>query len=171
MSSFWDASAAIALCAHQSRNSPLRRLLRENSPLVVWWGTPIEIRQVLVQAARDRTISRSGLDQGLARLSVLRRYWHEVLPSDRLREMAEGLLDAHALRLEHALQLSAALVWSDVPRGRRFVCADPQLARAAAHLRFTVVRADGMRGAEAQAAGQRGASPEEDAWENPLMIF
>ncbi len=171
MSSFWDASAALALCTHQRKSAAVRLLLRANNPLVVWWGTPMEIRSAFARLFREGTISRTGLDQGMAQLATLRRYWHEVLPSDHLRDMAEALLDAHVLGTADALQLSAALVWSRAsPRGRAFVCGDLQLATAAEHLGFSVLRPEAMSGSKLQAARSHRGSPEDAAWAPPLPL-
>src|SRR5262249_18511089 len=105
VSAFWDHTAALLLCTDQPRTGAVRKLLPEHAPVVVWWGTPTKIRNVLTSLFREQTISRSGLDQALGRLGALMRYWHEVLPTDRVRLMGEELLDAHALRTSDALEL------------------------------------------------------------------
>lgn len=170
MSAFWDHSAALLLCTDQPRTGAVRKLLPENEPVVVWWGTPTKIRNVLTSLFREQTISRSGLDQALGRLGALMRYWHEVLPTDRVRLMAEELLDAHALRTSDALELGAALIWArEFPRGRPFVSADPLLGFAAERLGFSVRRLQANRVLKTKAAWH--ASPDDPAWVAPSLIW
>jgi len=71
----------------------------------------------------------------------LKRRWSEVQPIEKVRETAERLLGVHKLRAADALQLAAALVWCNQrPRGRTFIAADGDLARAAEAEGFTVIR-------------------------------
>jgi len=78
--------------------------------------------------------------QGLDRLAVLRRSWAEVLPTDRLRDLAETLPERYGLRALDAFQLAAAFLWcNERPRRRAFVCLDRQLAASAAELGFSAV--------------------------------
>jgi len=170
VSAFWDHSAAILLCADQPKTTAIRKLLSENQPVVVWWGTPIKARNILTRLFREQTISRNGLDQALVRLGALMRYWHEVVPTDRVRLMAQELLDAHALRTSDALELGAALIWArEVPRGRRFVSADSHLAFAAERLGFSVRRLQANRVLKAQPAWR--PSPEDPAWVAPSLLW
>jgi hypothetical protein len=70
---------------------------------------------------------------------MLRQSWGEILPSERVRSLAEELPDQMGLRAAEAMQLAAALVWCrERPRGRPFVCLDRPLATAAAHLGFSL---------------------------------
>jgi predicted nucleic acid-binding protein len=74
-------------------------------------------------------------------LEVLRRKWHEISPSDDVRQTAEWLLRLHPLRAADALQLAAARVWcGNYPRGRVFICADIRLLDAADKEGFNVIR-------------------------------
>jgi hypothetical protein len=81
-----------------------------------------------------------GLRQAVARLEVQREAWVEVLPSGRVREIAEGLPEQYGLRALDSFQLAAALVWCrEQPRGRLFVCCDVRLADAATKAGFDVL--------------------------------
>ena len=139
MPAFWDASAIVPVCVPVQDHRALRHALRKHPP-VVWWGTRIEVRGAV------RRLCRSGLlteEQGAAarsRLEQLARSWREVQPTERLRELAENLLDRHTLRAADALQLAAALVWSQGrSRGRSFLCRDLRLAEAARREGFSVI--------------------------------
>ena len=73
------------------------------------------------------------------RLTQLRAAWDEMLPTEKLRSLAEGLPDSHDLRAADAAQLAAALVWCrERPKERPFVCFDEQLKNAASALGFSV---------------------------------
>jgi predicted nucleic acid-binding protein len=75
-----------------------------------------------------------------ARLAVLRRAWVEVLPTERVRSLAEVLPEQYDLRAGDAFQLAAAAVWCrERPRNRSFVCYDRRLALAAERMGFQVI--------------------------------
>jgi hypothetical protein len=150
---FWDASAVAPLCVRQRSTSQVRRILREHSRLVVWWGTSVEVRSALARLAFEGTLSAEELRQAREGLDRVRRTWAEVVPTEQLRRLAEPLPDAHRIRAADALQLAAALVWCrERPRRRPFVCFDDRLAEAAEQIGFSVV------GARAGAARRRDTS-------------
>ena len=63
-----------------------------------------------------------------------------MAPTPRLRERAGWALAAHPLRAADALQLAAALVWSDEsPTGEGFVSLDDRLREAARRQGFEVL--------------------------------
>ena len=63
-----------------------------------------------------------------------------MTPSDRARNIAEGLPDVYGLRALDSFQLAAALVWcNEKPKNRAFVCHDSKLSAAAQTAGFTVV--------------------------------
>jgi len=89
---------------------------------------------------RNNELNRTGFEQALERLKLLRRAWNEVQPSDDIREHAERLLAVHKLRAADALQLAAAHVWCrHRPRGRHFVGSDGNLSNAAEAEGFTII--------------------------------
>lgn len=136
---FWDASAAVMLCVDQRASGVVRRWVRASRSVVVWWGTPVEIRSALARLERERALSASDHDRCVARLDAARLRWSEIVPSEELRASAEGIPREHRLRAADALQLAAALVWSrGRPRGRPFACVDARLAEAAADAGFDV---------------------------------
>jgi len=63
-----------------------------------------------------------------------------VLPSDRVRGIAETLPEQYGLSALDSFQLAAALLWcKEQPRGRFFVCCDARLAEAATKAGFDVL--------------------------------
>lgn len=129
---FWDTSAIVPLCCQQVASQEMRRTARRIKRVAAWWGTTVEARSAFSRLARDGQMSARGLQQAVARLVVHRASWVEVLPSDRVREIAEGLPGQYGLRALDSFQLAAALVWcKEQPRGRLFVCCDARLAEAA----------------------------------------
>jgi len=136
---FWDTSALLPLCAQQPSSRIFRRLVAEHRRIVVWWGTAVEIRSALARLQREKTVTRNGLAQALERFNVLRRSWSEVLPTERLRNLAEILPERHGVRAHDAFQLAAALIWcNEKPRRRPFVCLDRKLAASAEAVGFSV---------------------------------
>ena len=119
----------------------MRKRWRETGRVIVWWGTPVEVRRAISRLHSESLISAKGRQQALARLEVLRQEWHEITPSEKARGLAEGLPDAYGLRALDSFQLAAALVWcSEKPKNRIFVCDDAKLVAAAQAVGFTVVQ-------------------------------
>jgi predicted nucleic acid-binding protein len=136
---FWDTSAIVPLCCHQDASQELRRMARKIKRIAAWWGTTVEARSAFSRLLREGKMTARGLNQAVARLEVQRDSWIEVLPSERVREIAETLPEQYALRALDSFQLAAALVWCrEQPRGRWFVCADARLAEVAAKAGFSV---------------------------------
>ena len=99
------------------------------------------MRTALARARRETRISDKQHRQALNTLERLGESWREILPSDRVRDLAAGLAERPELRAGDALQLAAAMVWCNgEPRGRVFFCLDRRLALAAEHAGFTVFR-------------------------------
>jgi len=137
---FWDSSALVPLCLAPQATAAHYRHARRTLP-VVWWSTPVEVRSAIVRHFRTQPGREGSLAGALARLAAGRRSWREVLPSERVRELAMGCLDAGDLRAADALQLAAALVWcGEQPQRRPFLCADARLAAAGERAGFAVVR-------------------------------
>lgn len=137
---FWDASAVLPLCFHQPASGALSRLMRKHGRPVVWWGTPVEVRSALSRLVREGALAEEGYRRALARLGLLRRSWAEMLPTERLRSLAEELPNQFGLRSADAFQLAAALIWcKERPQKRPFVCFDRRLADAAERVGFTLM--------------------------------
>ncbi|HEX4946484.1 MAG TPA: PIN domain-containing protein [Blastocatellia bacterium] len=136
---FWDASALVPLCCHQSQTAAARQALRLHPKLVVWWATSVECTSALARLVRVRELTTKELQQSLRVLSQYRNRWTEIAPTVEIREQAEKLLPLHELRAADALQLAAALAWcKGFPKGRPFLCGDKHLSDAATKEGFTV---------------------------------
>jgi predicted nucleic acid-binding protein len=138
---FWDTSAIVPLCCHQTMSAKARQVARTYSRQIVWWVTSVEVVSAFQRLIREGHISRQESAQSLARLEHLRSRWNEVQPSAELRIQAEQLLRMQPLRAADALQLAAALIWcNNRPRGHTFIVADKTLADAAQIEGFSVTR-------------------------------
>jgi predicted nucleic acid-binding protein len=136
---FWDTSAIVPLCCRQDDSQVARRLLRRYARAVVWWGMSVEAMSAFNRLAREGKLTAKGMKQATARLEVLRRSWTEVLPTDRVRQLAEGMPEQYGLRALDSFQLAAALVWCrERTRRRVFVCFDERLSETAAKVGFDV---------------------------------
>lgn len=136
---FWDASAIVPLCCSQPATTQGRRLRRELKRMVVWWGTPLEARSAFARLVRERQLTTEERATAVKLLGQLRVAWDEILPTAKVRSLAEDLPDAHGVRAADAAQLAAALVWCrERPKQRPLVCFDERLRTAATALGFSV---------------------------------
>ena len=107
--------------------------------MVVCWGTPLEARSEFARFGRDGDLRPDERVAAVNLLGQLRATWDEILPTEKLRSLAEELPDTHRLRAADAAQLAAALAWyRERPRKRLFVCFDERLSTAASDLGFDV---------------------------------
>jgi uncharacterized protein len=136
---FWDASAVVPLCCSQPATVQGRRLYRELKRMVVWWGTPLEARSAFARLVREGHLTADARSRAITHLTRMRVAWDEVLPTERVRSLAEEMPDTYGLRAADAAQLAAALVWCrERPARRALVCFDDRLRAAAAAAGFTV---------------------------------
>jgi predicted nucleic acid-binding protein len=128
---FWDASALVPLCVHQSI-TPSVASLYKSYQAVVWWATPLEIASALARLVRTSEINSSDCAKARQVAAVLADEWLVIQPSDSLRARATQLVDRYDLRAAGALQLAAALDWcEEAPQGQVFLTADQRLREAA----------------------------------------
>jgi len=107
--------------------------------MVVWWGTPLEARSAFARLVREGQLTAEERASAVTLLGQLRAAWDEILPTEKVRSLAEDLPDTHAVRAADASQLAAALVWCrERPKQRPFVCFDERLKTAATALGFLV---------------------------------
>lgn len=136
---FWDASAIVPLCCSQPATAPGRRLRRELKRMVVWWGTTLEARSAFARLVREGKLTGDERMTAVRLLRQLRGAWDEILPTEKVRSLAEDLPDTHGVRAADAAQLAAALVWCrERPKHRPLVCFDERLRAAATALGFSV---------------------------------
>ena len=118
----------------------LVELLSKDPEMVVWWGTVVECTSAVARREREGALSVEQATAVLRRLGLLSEAWHEVLPSEPLRAVAQRLLRVHALRAADALQLAAASVAaSGEPASLGFLSLDARLNIAAQREGFRLV--------------------------------
>src|SRR5215472_7387400 len=105
---FWDSSALVPLCLHESASRQAHSQLRRFLP-VVWWESLVEVHSAIARLHRLGKLSDGEKQKAISRLDLLNRNWREILPGDHVRDLAMRLLDAHDLRAADSLQLAAAL--------------------------------------------------------------
>jgi uncharacterized protein len=137
---FWDSSAIIPLCLDEPMSATAKGLHAEDGDMAAWWGTTVECRSVFARLTREPGSKVKGMRRATESLEDLAKTWLEILPSERVREIAVRLLSVHPLRAADSLQLAAALVWSGIPpRGHVVACLDRRLRKAATLEGFTVL--------------------------------
>jgi len=110
---FWDASALVPTFIEEQSSPEMTALLNRDGDPAIWWSTPLECMSAIDRRRHDRILSTEESDQALVRLQeALERFW--VMPAtSELRDSAGQILATHRLRTGDALQLAAALLWSE----------------------------------------------------------
>lgn len=137
---FWDASAIIPLCIEEAQTRAVKDIAKKDGSFVVWWGSIVECYSAFSRLRRDGAITPDEDAQIWAVLTPLSEAWSEIEPSDDIRDITQRLLRNHPLRAADALQLAAAIIWTDkTPKGHHFVCLDARLRDAATNEGFSVL--------------------------------
>lgn len=137
---FWESSAIVPLLVMQAKTRLLQRLLRADPEIVVWWATETECASAIARLERDGALDGAAVTNAFRRLDGLRAGWHEVQPSDALRDTARRLLRVHNLRAADSLQLAAALRISESrPDSLELATLDERLVLAALREGLSVV--------------------------------
>jgi predicted nucleic acid-binding protein len=137
---FWDASAIVPLVALEKETGDCRDLLAEDSDIVVWLLTPVDVISALTRRLRERSLKSVEFSKAKEQLAALEKAWSEVISIERVRERARRLLETHPLRAADSLQLAAALLTSEEnPQGFPFVTLDRRLGSAAEREGFNVL--------------------------------
>ncbi len=140
---FWDSSALVPLLVTETASEQVADLLREDAGMIVWWGTRLECVSALRRREREGALTRADFRQSSDLLEDLSSSWSEVLPTRRVRTLAQRALGVHALRAADALQLAAAQAWRrEDPAGAPLVCLDERLRDAAAREGFSALPYD-----------------------------
>ena len=107
--------------------------------MLVWWGSEIECVSAIARLERDGALSSQAIMIALRRLRQLSTGWHEIDPSDAVREAAVRFLRVHPLRAADALQLAAAFLAAERrPASLELLTLDDRLATAARKEGFAV---------------------------------
>jgi predicted nucleic acid-binding protein len=129
---FWDASAIVPLLMAEPGTRAMQALAQKDPAMIVWWAAEVECASAIARLERDGALDAAAGAQAFDRLTHLARTWHEVDPSDPVRETAVRFLRVHPLRAADALQLAAAFVASERrPSSLEIVTFDERLAAAA----------------------------------------
>lgn len=137
---FWDASAIVPLLIAEPTTAAMQALAAGDPAMLVWWATEVECASALARLEREGGLDASAVVPAFNRLKQLAGGWHEVDPSDAVRETAVRLLRVHSLRTADALQLAAAFVAAERrPSSLELVTLDDRLAAAAGKEGFLLV--------------------------------
>jgi hypothetical protein len=140
---YWDSSALVPLCVDEASSPRLREIYRADPTVVTWWGSEIECVSALARLEREGAMTAEMVSEAVARLRSLGAAWHEVQPTQALRDTAVRLLRVHPLRGADSVQLAAAVMAADrEPAALEIVSLDARLASAARREGFTVLGSD-----------------------------
>ena len=129
---FWDASAIVPLLMTEVSTRHLQALAVKDPAMLVWWGAELECASAIARLERDGALEEAAVGQAFDRLKQLAAGWHEVDPSDAVREAAVRFLRVHPLRAAGSLQLAAAFVAAERrPASLEMITLDDRLAAAA----------------------------------------
>lgn len=136
---YWDASAIVPLLVQEPRTGEARAVLAADAAIVTWWGTRVESTSAIARLERAEALTPRQASQAGDVLRSFAGGWHEILPTDAVRDMACRLLRVHPLRAADALQLAAATVMAGGRPGQAwFVAFDDRLRAAAGREGFLV---------------------------------
>ncbi len=137
---FWDSSAIVPLLMTEPTTGAIQSLARKDSAMLVWWATEVECASAIARLERDGAFDESAVTGAFDRLKQLAGGWHEVDPSDAVREAAVRFLRVHPLRAADALQLAAAFIAAERrPSSLEVVTLDDRLAGAARKEGFVLI--------------------------------
>ena len=137
---FWDASAIVPLLLIESTTKTVQSLAEKDPTIVVWWATEVECASAIARLERDDALDEAAATHAYHRLRHLAHAWHEVDPSDPVREAAVRFLRVHPLRRADALQLAAAFVAAERrPSSLEVITLDDRLAAAARKEGFVLI--------------------------------
>lgn len=140
---YWDSSALVPLCVEEASSPRLRQIYRADPTVVTWWGSEIECVSALARLEREGAMTAEMVSEAVARLRSLGAAWHEVQPTQALRDTAVRLLRVHPLRSADSVQLAAAVMAADrEPAALEIVSLDVRLASAARREGFAVLSSD-----------------------------
>ncbi len=108
--------------------------------MLVWWGSQMECASALARLERAVLLDVKGAALAFDRLKQLADGWHEIEPSEIVRENALRFLRVHPLRAADALQLAAAFLAAERrPSSLQVVTLDERLGDAARREGFELI--------------------------------
>lgn len=137
---FWDSSAIVPLLVLEESSGRLQILASSDPVMLVWWGSAVECASALARREREGLLEEQTAIIAFDRLQRLASDWHEVDPSDAIRETAARFVRVHPLRAADALQLAAAYLAAEQrPASLTMVTLDERLAGVARKEGFSVL--------------------------------
>jgi uncharacterized protein len=137
---FWDASAIVPLLVAEPTTQSVQALARRDLDMLVWWGSEVECASAISRLERGGALDVKEAQLALNRLVQFANAWHEVEPTEIIREDAMRFLRIHKLRAADALQLAAAYTAAERrPSSLEVVTLDERLADAARKEGFALV--------------------------------
>ena len=137
---FWDASAIVPLLVAEPTTRQMQALAGRDPDMLVWWGSEVECISALARLERTAALDGKGMALASDRLKQLANGWHEIEPTEIVRENAMRFLRVHPLRAADALQLAAAFTAAERrPASLRVLTLDERLADAARKEGFALV--------------------------------
>ena len=108
--------------------------------MLAWWGSAVECASALARLERAGQLDARGAALAFDRLKQFAEGWHEIEPSEVLRDNAVRFLRVHALRAADAVQLAAAFIAAERrPASLDLVTLDDRLADAARKEGFSLI--------------------------------
>ncbi|HEU4431199.1 MAG TPA: type II toxin-antitoxin system VapC family toxin [Myxococcota bacterium] len=137
---FWDSSALVPLVVREEISPVAERWLAEDGEIVAWTLTPTEVISAVCRHVREGGLPARAASDADARVAELLRRSYVIADIEFVKPIAARMLRVHPLRAADALQLAAALAWSEGrPVERVFVTLDRRLGKAAEREGFRVV--------------------------------
>ena len=129
---FWDASALVPLLVAEPTTRSMQLVATRDPEMLVWWGSEVECASALARLERAAALDGKAASLAFERLKQLAAGWHEIEPTEIVRETAVRFLRVHPLRAADALQLAAAFTAAERrPPSLQIVTLDERLADAA----------------------------------------
>jgi predicted nucleic acid-binding protein len=139
---FWDASAIVPLLIAESSTRRLQTLAAADPAMLVWWASEVECVSALSRLEREGALTVRAIAVAHRRLGQLAGAWHQIDPSDAVREAAIRFLRVHPLRAADALQLAAAFLAAERrPASLEIITLDDRMGIAAQKEGFKVISA------------------------------
>ena len=128
---FWDSSAIVPLLVTETTTARLQVFAQRDPDMLAWWGSIVECASALARLEREAALDAKGAQLAFQRLKLIADAWHEIEPSEIVRENAVRFLRVHPLRAADTLQLAAAFVAAEHrPTSLQVVTLDERLADA-----------------------------------------
>lgn len=136
---FWDTSAVVPLLVEQEASQHVTEWAVADDHLVLWTLTPVEVVSAVRRLVRERLLDERAAHLAETRLEELMQAASQIVDVEPVKSLATRLLRVHSLRTFDALQLGAALHWTEgQPQGCIVHTLDSRLALAAQREGFTV---------------------------------